>query len=179
MLLTGSDVVSTLPQPGFLHPWYAIRTKSNQERIAAVSLANKGYDSYLPYYAGLDGRVDRTVVIERPLFPGYLFCRFDAKFRMPIITTPGIVCILGFGSGPLPVAESEIEAIRTVLSSGLAAQPRAFLREGQWIRVTGGCMKGVEGILLEEKSHWRLVISVTILQRSVSVEIDRHLVSFA
>ncbi len=169
--------VTTLPRPNVLHPWYAIRTKSNQERVASLSLANKGYDCYLPSYTERGHRTDRIVILERPLFPGYLFCRFDVRYRMPIITTPGIMSILGFGSEPLAIAETEIKAIQLLLGSGCAAKPCPFLRKGQRIRVNSGCMKGLEGILMEQKSSWRLVISVTILQRSVSVEIDRDIVS--
>ena len=178
MLITESDI-ATVPRMDVLHPWYAIRTKSNQERITSLSLANKGYDCYLPSYNERGRLTDRLVVLERPLFPGYLFCRFDVKLRMPILTTPGIMSILGCGSKPLPIAESEITAIQTLLGSGCAAKPCPFIRKGQRIRVMSGCMKGLEGILLEQKSTWRLVISVTILQRSVSVEIDRDLISVA
>lgn len=96
---------------------------------------------------------------------------------MPILTTPGVVSVLSFGSDPVPIPEDEIEAVQTVLRSGRGAQPCPFPSTGQRIRVNHGCFTGLEGILIERKSTWRLVVSVTLLQRSVSVEIDHHLVS--
>jgi len=154
-------------------PWYGIRTKSNHERVAAAVLQNKGYENFLP-----DRRrqrwSDRIVETDRPLFPGYVFCRFDARKRLPIVSTPGVVSVVGFGNEPAPVFDSEIDAVRAVLRSGLAAEPCPFLREGQRIRVRRGSLEGLEGILLKKKSDWRIVVSVAMLQRSVAVEIDRE-----
>jgi transcription elongation factor/antiterminator RfaH len=156
-----------------IFPWYAIRTKSNQERLASSILVSKGYAPYLPAYSERSRWSDRTVITERPLFPGYFFCRFEPKKHMPILTTPGVVSVLGFGSEPAPIPDTEIEAIRVALRSGLGTQPCSFLREGRRIRITRGSLEGLEGILLRQKGEWRLVVSVNMLQRSISVEIDR------
>jgi transcription antitermination factor NusG len=158
-------------------PWYGIRTKSNHEKVAAVSLENRGYERYLPVYKRRRRWSDRVVETDQPLFPGYLFCRFDANKRQSIVTAPGVVSVVGFGGEPAPIPESEIHAIQAVLHSGLAAEPCPFVREGQHIRVTSGSLEGLEGILLKKKSDWRMVVSVPMLQRSVSVEIDRECIS--
>jgi transcription antitermination factor NusG len=155
-------------------PWYGIRTKSNHERVAAVVLQNKGYEQYLPVYRRWRRWSDRVVETDRPLFPGYVFCRFDARKRLPIVSTPGVVSVVGFGNEPAPISDSEIETVRAVLRSGLAAEPCPFLRDGQRIRVRRGSLEGLEGILLKKKSDWRIVVSVAMLQRSVAVEIDRE-----
>ena len=155
-------------------PWYGIRTKSNHEKLAAGVLQSKGYEQYLPVYRSRRRWSDRVVESDQPLFPGYVFCRFDAKKRLPIVSTPGVVSVVGFGAEPAPISDSEIEAVQTVLHSGLAAEPCPFLREGQRIRVNRGSLEGLEGILLKKKTDWRMVVSVTMLQRSVSVEIDRE-----
>jgi transcription elongation factor/antiterminator RfaH len=158
-------------------PWYGIRTRANQERNVAASFAGKGYECFLPMYRCRKRRSDRVVVVEAPLFPGYTFCRFDYRQRLPIMTTLGVVSIIGFGCEPAPVADHEIEAIEKVLKSGFAAEPHPFLHIGQRIRINHGALKGVEGILLQKKSEWRLVVSVNMLQRSVSVEIDPSCIS--
>lgn len=158
-------------------PWYGVRTRSNQERMAGQALQSKGYEHYLPVYRARRRWSDRVVTTEIPLFRGYVFCRFDYKQRLPIVSTPGVVSIIGFGHEPAPIPDTEIEAIQTVLSSGLAAEPCPFLREGQRVRIEKGSLKDLEGILVKKKSDWRLVVSVTMLQRSVSVEIDREWVS--
>jgi len=156
------------------HPWYGVRTKSNHEKVASTVLKGKGYQQYLPVYRSRKRWSDRVVETELPLFPGYVFCRFDPKERLPVITTPGVVSIVGFGNDPAPIADSEIQAVQGILASGLSAQPCGFLREGQRIRVIRGSLEGLEGILLKKKNEWRMVVSISMLQRSISVEIDRE-----
>ncbi len=158
-------------------PWYGVRTKSNHEKVAAVVLENKGYEQFLPTYRCRRRWSDRVVETNQPLFPGYVFCRFDAKRRLPIIMTPGVISVVGYGKEPAPIADSEIEAIQAVRRSGLAAEPCPYLREGERVRVNRGALEGVEGILLNKKSEWRMVVSITMLQRSLSVEIDRDWIS--
>jgi transcriptional antiterminator RfaH len=155
-------------------PWYGIRTKSNYERLAAAVLESKGYEQYLPVYRSRRRWSDRVVEKDRPLFPGYVFCRFDARKSLPIVSTPGVVSVVGFGNQPAPIADTEIEAVQMLLQSGLATEPCPFLHEGQRIRVKRGSLEGLEGILLKKKTDWRMVVSVTMLQRSVAVEIDRE-----
>jgi transcription antitermination factor NusG len=154
------------------HPWYGIRTRSNGERIAATALNDRGYEPFLPVYRTRRRWSDRTVTTELPLFPGYIFCRFDHRMRLPILTAPGVVSILGFGDHPTALTDEEINAVRAIVNSGIAAEPVPFLREGQRIRVTHGPLKSLEGTLIQKKSGCRLVISFELLQRSVSVEID-------
>jgi transcription antitermination factor NusG len=154
------------------HPWYAIRTKSRLETVTLSALTGKGFESYLPAYKVRRQWSDRVVELDAPLFPGYLFSRFDAKRRLPVLTTPGVMSIVSFGKEPEPIDESEIEAVRQVLRSGVFAEPCPFLREGQRVRVIRGALTGLEGILVKKKTDFRMVISVTMLQRSVSVEID-------
>lgn len=155
------------------YPWYGLRTKPNHERIAATVLGSKRFDAYLPECKVERRWSDRTVRSLRPLFPGYVFCRFDEQWPLPVLTTPGVLSILGCGTKPVPIDEQEIEAVRILSKSGLAAQHSPFLREGQRVRMASGPLKGVEGILLKKKDDLRVVLSVTILQRSVSVTIER------
>jgi transcription antitermination factor NusG len=140
--------------------------------MTSSALASKGYAEYLPLYRVKRRRPDRIVTIELPLLPGYVFCRFDPRCRLPIVSTPGVCAIVCFGEEPAPIPESELEAVQMVLNSGLEAGPCPFLKEGQRIRVKHGSLEGLEGILLKKKSEWRLVVSLTMLQRSVAVEID-------
>jgi transcription antitermination factor NusG len=158
-------------------PWYGVRTRSNQEKLVAAILDSKGYEQYLPLYRRRRRWSDRVVTTEVPLFPGYVFCRFDIQRRLPVISTLGVVSIIGFGNDPEPIPDHEIEAIERVLRSGAGAEPHPFLRVGQRVRVNQGALKDVEGILIRKKSDLRLVVSVSILQRSVSVEIDSSWIS--
>jgi transcription antitermination factor NusG len=154
--------------------WYGLRTKSRFEKATAASLTYKGYEPYLPCYRRRQHWSDREKEIETPLFPGYLFCRFDLSRRLPILTTPGVVSVVGIGRSPTAIPDDEIAAIEAVLNSGLPLGPWPFLPEGQRIRIEKGALTGLEGVVVRSKPEWRLVVSVTMLQRSVAVEIDRE-----
>lgn len=167
-------LVTEVPAP---FPWYAVRTRSNCEKTTSAVLAGKGYPQYLPFYRVKRRWSDRVVNSELPLFPGYVFCRFDPKQRLPIISTPGVFTIVAFGTEPAAIPDSEIEAIQTLLRSGFAVTPCPFLREGERIRIRRGALENLEGILVKKKNDWRMIISVTMLQRSISVEIDRECIS--
>jgi transcription antitermination factor NusG len=157
--------------------WFALRVKSHCERMTAAGLRSRGYEEFLPTYRRRRRWSDRWVDQELPLFPGYVFCRFDPRDRLPILKIPSLVHIVGIGKTPLPVDEHEIEAIQAIVRSGLAAQPWPYVKVGDMVRVQYGSLCGLEGILIEVKKRHRLVVSVTLLQRSVAVEIDRDWVS--
>jgi len=153
--------------------WFAVRTASGREKAVASQLAYKGFEEFLPVYRTQRQWSDRIKHLELPLFPGYLFSRFDFNHRLPILITPGIQLIVGLGKMPTPVSDAEIEALRRVVASGVRAEPHEYLSVGQRIRVREGALAGVEGILLQVKNTWRIVLSVELLRRSVSVELDR------
>ena len=158
------------------HSWFALRTKPRHEKIVASILRGKGYDEFLPLYTNRQRWSDRLKHVKQPLFPGYTFCRFDAESRLPILTTPGVLHVLSAGGHPVPVDDQEIEALRTIVDSGLHAEPWNFLRVGQVVRLVAGPLRGLEGILLDKRTC-KLVVSVALLQRSVAVEIDRQCVT--
>lgn len=152
--------------------WFALQVKQRYEQLTATILRNKGYEEFLPLYKCRRRWSDRIKQVDLPLFPGYLFCKLDSANRLPILTTPGVVLIVGIGKIPVPVEESEIAAVRSIVASQLAAQPWPFVRAGQQVRIDAGPLRGVEGVFLNHKNQCRLVVSVTILQRSVAVEVD-------
>jgi transcription antitermination factor NusG len=154
-------------------PWFAIQVRPRAEKLVAYILENKGFEGLLPVYSVHRQRSDRVVEIELPLFPGYLFCRLDLTRRLlPLFTIPGVVRLLGVGQTPLPIDDKEIEAVRTILKSGCAALPWPMPKEGERVCIENGPLRGLEGVLVGKKKDTRLVVSVTLLQRSISVEID-------
>jgi transcription antitermination factor NusG len=156
-----------------IQEWYAIRARTKFERFVAESLIGKGYEVYLPLYRSRRRWSDRIKELDLVLFPGYLFCRFDVNNRLPILKTPSVVSIIGKGKEPIPISQSEIEAIRTIVSSGLPVLPWPQLAVGSRVLIEQGPLQGVEGVALDVKKKFRLFVSVSLLQRSVSVEIDR------
>jgi len=153
--------------------WYAVRTAAGREKAVSGQLGNKGYEQFLPVYRAKRQWSDRVKEVELPLFPGYLFCRFDIHSRLPILVTPGVKLIVGYGKNPIPICDGEIEAIRMVIQAGAPAEPWPFLEAGQRVRIQDGSLGGLEGILLQVKNSWRILLSVELLRRSVAVEVDR------
>jgi transcription antitermination factor NusG len=162
-----------------IFPWLAVQTRSRYENFAASHLSGIGYQVFLPAYQCRRQWSDRVKHIELPLFPGYLFCRFDPHNRLPILSTPGVMQIVGIGKQPVPVAESEIAAIQALIRSGLPSRPWAFSQLGQRVRIDRGPLAGSEGILTGFRGRHRLVLSIALLQRSVAVEVDDAWVSVA
>jgi transcription antitermination factor NusG len=152
--------------------WFALRVRSRYENIVAAFLGGKGYEWFLPTYFCKRQWSDRIKKMELPLFPGYLFCRFDPQDRLPILETPALISIVGIGKTPIPVDESEIKAVRTLVGSGLHPQPWPYVKIGQRVRIEYGALFGIEGILQSFKGSHRIVVSVSLLQRSVAAEID-------
>jgi transcription antitermination factor NusG len=160
-----------------LYPWFALQVRTRHEAGVADYLQGKGYEYFLPIYKARRRWSDRTKQVNAPLFPGYLFCRFNPQNRLPILKTPGVTQIVGYNHVPVAVDEKEINAIRTLVESGLPNQPCPFLELGNRVRIEAGALRGLEGILLEVKGKRKLVLSITLLQRSVAVEIDSESVS--
>jgi len=154
------------------HPWFAVMIRCGQAKSASKTLERLGYEQFLPVQAVRRQWSDRVKVIDEPLFPGYLFCRFDPQDRLPILTAPGVISIVSFGKTLLPVDEGEVETIRRLLGSRTRVSPHPYLKAGKRVRIERGALAGVEGILVEVRNEYRVVASITILQRSVAVEID-------
>ena len=156
--------------------WFAVTVKPQHEKTAAHSLQLKGLEDFVPLYRDRRRWSDRVKELELPLFPGYVFCRFTLLQRSAVLATPGVRSIVGFGKTPAVVPQAEIEAIQAMVASGLPARPWPFLQVGQRVRIERGPLSGLEGILVQLKDAWRVVVSVPLLQRSVAVDIDRDVV---
>src|SRR5712664_1801490 len=154
------------------YPWYALRVRSRYEHTVATHLQGRGYESLLPLYKCRRRWSDRFKEIELPLFPGYVFCQFNLLNRLPILSIPGVVHVVGVGRTPVPIHENGIATIQVAVKSGLPSQPWPFLQVGHRVRIEYGPLCGLEGILLDFRGRQRLVISVTLLQRSVAVQVD-------
>jgi transcription antitermination factor NusG len=136
-------------------------------------LENAGYECFLPVSRSTRRWSDRTKLIEVPLFPGYLFCRMNPHSRLTVLMTPGVIQIVGVGRTPIPVEEEEIDAIQRVQRSGLSAMPWPYMQVGNVAQILEGPLRGLNGIVVKIKSGVKLVLSVSLLQRSVAVEVER------
>ncbi len=153
--------------------WFALRVKSRCEKVVALMAENRGFEEFVPLYRCRRRWSDRQKEIEFPLFPGYVFCRLDPQHRLPLLTIPGVVHIVGIGKTPVPIDDAEIAAIQAAVHSGLSAEPWPFLEVGQRVRLDEGPLTGLEGILVATAKQHRIIVSVTLLRRSVAVSIER------
>lgn len=152
--------------------WYALYTRHQHERTVAELLARKGFEVFLPLYTTVHRWKDRNKRLEMPLYPSYVFLRDRLERRIAILSTPGINSIVGTAAGPAMIREEEIEGVRRVIQSFLPVEPCPFLNCGDRVRICSGPLEGIEGILTRKKGSMRLVLSVELLRKSVSVEVD-------
>jgi len=166
--LMDSTPSGSIPKPS----WYALQVRSRKEGYVASQIEGQGYECLLPTYKSVRKWSDRVKEVEQPLFPGYLFCRFDFQNRRSVITTPGVLQIVGYGRTAISVSDEEIQSLQLAVSSGMPKQPWPYLEVGQRVRVNYGTLSGLEGILVNVKGNHRVILSVTLLQRSVAMEVE-------
>ena len=155
-------------------PWYAVHVRSHAEANVALGLRQKGFEQFYPTYRKQTQWSDRVRTLDLPLFPGYVFCRFDIALRRGVVITPGVLKVVGFGKEFVPIPEGQIKKVQDIMRSGLLAAPWPFLKEGQRVIIRTGSLSGLEGLLVQLKNECRVVVSIPLLQRSVAVEIDRN-----
>lgn len=154
--------------------WCAVQVTPRHEVIVSAILRSKGYEEFLPMYRVKRQWSDRRKEIETPLFTGYVFCRLNSGIPWSIVTTPGVVRIVGTRKEINVIEDREIDAIQLVLKAGVRVEPCAYAKIGDRVRITNGPLTGVEGIVTGYKNQQRLVLSVNLIQSSVAVEVDGY-----
>jgi len=152
--------------------WYAVAVKPRHEKSASSAFEYKGLETLLPLYRRRHQYRSRAREFDLPLFPGYVFCRFDLTRCLPVLGTTGVIQILGYGRTPVPVEEEEILALRTAVNKKLPMQPFPYAQVGERARIKEGPLAGVSGIVVRVQNTLRIVLSITLLMRSVLVEVD-------
>jgi transcription antitermination factor NusG len=151
--------------------WYAVFVRSNQEKQVEAHLNGLHLEHYLPCYSSVRQWKDRSVKLEMPLFPGYLFVRLPLQERMRVLTISQVVSLVGAKNSPSPISDDEIAGIRAAVEHG-NAEPHQYLEVGQRIVITAGVMRGLEGILLTVRSRARVVISLRPIGSAFVVEVS-------
>jgi transcription antitermination factor NusG len=151
--------------------WYALYTCAQHEKSVAKQLAVRSVECFLPLYEKMRRWKDRRVKIQFPLFAGYVFARLSLKDRLRAVQVPGSVRLVGFNGQPTPLPDDEILALRNGLSAAPGAEPCPYVQVGRRVRILSGPLTGLEGILQKKKSGMRFVISLHLIQRSVTVEV--------
>ena len=152
--------------------WYAAYTRANHEKIVVEHLIQRSVEHFLPCYDSVRRWKDRNVRLQMPLFPGYVFVRIPLSDQMRVREIPSVARLVGFNGTPVALRDEEIHAMRNGLVQGVCAQPHPYLTVGRRVRVVGGPLAGLQGILLKRKKRTRFVISLELIMRSVAVEVD-------
>jgi len=151
-------------------PWHVLHVSSNYEKRVAQHLTVRSVEHYLPLYTGRVKWTDRTVMAERPLFSGYVFARFLPQNRISVISTPGVLRLLGDGERDM-VSCAEIDKIRTGLASGLVLRPHSYVSVGMRVRVRDSVFAGIEGVVTELRHQCRVVIALAAVHQCFSLEV--------
>ena len=156
--------------------WYAVQTRARHEKKVTVQLENEGIDTFLPSVTQTHRWSDRHKKVQVPLFTCYTFLRaVDCRsVRGLVLQTPGVVDLVGVRGQPLPIPDKEIQDLQTLLAHNLTCVLYPFLRVGQRVRIRGGCLEGVEGILVALNGDRRLIVSIELIRRSMAVSIEDY-----
>jgi transcription antitermination factor NusG len=163
--------------PGVVVPqWYAIQTRSRHEKKVSSELQQAGIQAYLPMVSQVHRWSDRRKVVDVPLFPGYAFVQLapGAQERMRVLRIPGVLWFVGNQGAGAPIPESEISDIRVLVSQGIPFKQYPFLKIGQRVRIRGGALDGIEGILVGARGDRNLIVSVNLIQRSVALSLEGY-----
>jgi transcriptional antiterminator RfaH len=171
--------VASLPQPQVLLEearWYAIQVRCRFEKKASLQLQDKGIDAFVPTLKQRRRWSDRWQIVEFPTFPGYAFVHLhpSAGRRLQVLQTHGVMGFVAFGGALIPIPDKQIEDVRVLSSRDVPCSAYPFLKVGQRVRVRGGCLDGIEGILTSNLGDKTLVISVEPIQRSIAVRVQDY-----
>jgi transcription antitermination factor NusG len=163
---TQRPVASVRPQ------WSVAYTSANHEKRVAEQLVQRSVEHFLPTYESVRRWKDRRTKLQLPLFPGYVFVCLSLCDRIKVLQVPGVAWLVGFNGQPAVVADQEIEALRSSTATHLGVQPHPYLKVGHRVKIRRGILAGVEGILVRRKNALRVVLSIDLIMRSVSIEVD-------
>ncbi len=151
--------------------WYAVYTRSRHEKRAAQQIQSQLLDCFLPLYRVTRHWDHRKAAFDLPLFPGYLFVHMNRNDRVKVLTSPGVLYLVGNNGTPTVIEESQIEALRTVLSRRKAT-PAEYLTPGNRVLFSEGIFAGLEGTVIHNKGEIRVVVSVDTIMSSIAIEVD-------
>lgn len=164
------------PPPAEEPQWYAIHTRSRFEKKVAAELEQRGVETLLPVVQKVRKWSDRRKLVSFPVFPGYAFVHIPPvpRMRMLVASVPGVVSFLGMHHGPTPIPHDEIERLQTLVLNNIPFSGEPFPRVGQRVRITGGALDGLEGVVVHTRGERRFVVSVSTIERSVSFCVEGY-----
>jgi transcription antitermination factor NusG len=170
-----------LTMPSDTWKWFAVQTRPRYEKKVAAELQKKQIDIFLPLSVSTHQWTDRQRIIQSPLFQSYVFIRIPdaADTRLAVLRTNGVTNFVGVRGTGIPIPECEIEAVRILLTRGVPFQFHPFLNVGQRVRIVGGSLDGLQGLLVAKNDDQTLVVSIHLMQRSLSVRVGGYRIEAA
>lgn len=156
---------------GPVNPWYALRIRQGSEPTVVEALQSRGFKPYCPTQKERRRYSDRMKIVDKPIFPGYVFCAFNVQKKLPVVSCPGVDYIVGFAGTPTAIPQIQMENVRRMVEAGATAIEH--FAPGDRVRVMHGPLEGVEGILVREPRGSRLVVSIELLNRAASLYITQ------
>lgn len=154
--------------------WLALQVRVGTELKSARCLDDRGYQQFVPLYPERRRWSDRVKVVAVPLFAGYVFLRFSVKNPNPIVSIPWALRLVGVRNTPMPIEDSEIRSLQIATNAGMTCGPCAFLKIGQEVEIRHGALAGLKGTVIRVKNKDRLILSVSLLMKSVFVDISSY-----
>jgi transcription antitermination factor NusG len=170
--MRSSENGQEIPNQNSNGDWHALYTRHQHEKSVAQILASKSHEVFLPLIGTTHQWRDRAKQLCLPLFPSYVFIRGGLDRRVQVLSTPGLIHVVGWAGHPAIIPQDQIDAVRQMIESLLHVESHPFLQSGDRVRVEAGPLKGIEGVLVRKKNKYRLVVSVDLLGSSAAVEID-------
>ncbi|MGD0544557.1 MAG: UpxY family transcription antiterminator [Candidatus Acidiferrales bacterium] len=152
--------------------WYAVYTCANHEKRVASQFLERSIEHFLPLYESTRRWADRKKRVQLPLFDGYIFVRIILRDRLNVLRVPSVVKLVGFNGQPAAVSSREMEFLKNTLLPELRAEPHPYLTAGRRVRIVRGALQGAEGILIRKKNASRVVVSMDLIARAASVEVE-------
>jgi transcription antitermination factor NusG len=167
------DANARAVMPADVRQWFAVVVRPRSEKSVASHLRAKRVDHFLPMVTEKHRWSDRTKNVEVPLFSGYVFVNIvdEAARLLDILRVPGALHFVGLGRFATSIPSHEMESLQTLFQNNLPVAAHEFIQIGERVRVRGGCMDGIEGVLIDRRAG-TLVLSLTTIQRSVAISIQ-------
>jgi len=156
--------------------WYAVHTMARHEKRVARQFAEKKVFTFLPLLEQIHRWSDRQSRVEVPLFSCYAFVRIvpTVEDRLKVLWTPGVLGFVGNQGQGTSIREEEIESLRTAIREKVPCLAHPYIETGRRVRIRGGSLDGMEGILERRGEDQSLVVSLELLRRSVSIRITGY-----
>jgi transcription elongation factor/antiterminator RfaH len=171
-LISTTAAVNSVPGVVEMPLWYVAYTRPRHEKYIGHQLEERGVRTFVPLYTSIRRWKDRRKRLELPLFPGYVFVQIALQNKLDLLRLPGVVDFVRFQGKPVPLLSGEIEILRVGLANSALMHPHPYLQAGRRVRIRRGVLDGIEGIFVRRRGQTRVVLSVSLIQRSVAIEVE-------